>query len=109
MTMSEKTVDLADLYENGLAKPHAVPPGCPILTSGSAHPRVEGLIRVLNRELGTELQIGDTITQDVLSAVRSLRSRYQVPAEQFPGRGIDDTSAWIGPNTWAAVAAIDNA
>ena len=96
---------VAGLYDaQGCALPQAVPEGCPLLTGGSLDESgwLAELIGVLNRELDAGLPVDQVVSTEVLVAVRALRSKHSIPDEQ----GIAQPENWIGPNVWAAVAAI---
>lgn len=95
---------LADIYVNGVVGSDDVPPGCPVLTCGSAHNiAVPRLVAALNDHLGLELPSGNAVTPEILRAVQTLRQNHNVPPEQ----GLMPPESFIGPNTWAAIAFLD--
>lgn len=96
---------LEGIYDpEGFAKAEYIPADCPVLCHGSQDPAVLKLVTVLNWAQGLDLPLDTHVTNELKQAVIQFRRRFNVPDEHIgePGRDF-----FIGPNTWAAVSAVN--
>jgi peptidoglycan hydrolase-like protein with peptidoglycan-binding domain len=94
-------VSEADQDRNQVAtSDHVV--GKPILSAGSADPRVVTLTEQLNA-LGYNVTIGDTVTPEVMQAVQAFRRDHDVRLEHDLNAFLGQHENFVGPETWHAL------